>query len=385
MSQIEKISEYIVKFFEKNIDPKYAYHNLDHTLSVLSSVQEMAKKANLNEEESLIIQVAALFHDTGFVEGPENHEERSATIAEEYLRANGFEIGFIDQVKTCIYATKLNSTDDSHLSVILQDADLSGLASEDFFDITERLRVERNVTCSNQISKKEWANTNVDFLNQCQYKSKEGVALYKKKKDDNLAALKKIKKRKKRKKRKEKTANLEQSISTNKSAQTQFKTALRNHIDLSNIADNKANIMLSVNALILTVALPFLIDKSISNIHFLLPTFVMSAVCLVSMIFATLATRPIKMHGHTSQERIKLNQSNLFFFGNYYKMNYADYKSGIEHILNDSNALDDSIMRDLYYLGRSLGNKFNYLRWCYNIFMYGITATVLSLLIVYIL
>ncbi len=378
MNHIEKATEYIVTFFDQKIDSKFEYHNLEHTLSVLSSTEKISKKANLGTEELLIVQFAALFHDTGYVDGPKNHEDRSASIAESYLKENGFDTGFIDKVKACIYATKMYSKDSQQLSQILQDADMSGLASKNFFDITERLRKERNNIQPDHISKNEWNETNIKFLKQCNYKSKEGKELYKSKKDKNLDAL--INKQKQKKKAREAA----QSISTNKSAQTQFKTALRNHIDLSNIADNKANIMLSVNALILTLALPFLVDKSIHNFHFLLPTIVMSAVCLVSMIFATLATRPIKMNGYTTQEQIRQNKSNLFFFGNYHKMSYDEYKAGVEHVLSDTKALDDSITRDLYYLGRSLGKKFSYLRWCYNVFMYGITTTVLALLIVYV-
>jgi len=382
MTHIEKATAHIVKFFDQKIDAKYVYHNLEHTLSVLASVDKISEKAHLSKDDLLVVQFAALFHDTGYLDGPENHENRSAQLAEEYLKANGFDEEMIEKVKKCIYATRMNSKDTSQLSQILQDADLSGLASENYFDITERLRKERNNILSSEISKSKWNETNIEFLRHCTYKTKEAKELYKSKKDVNLAAL--IKKQKdKKKKKKAKVAS--QTISSNKSAQTQFKTALRNHIDLSNIADNKANIMLSVNALILTLALPFLIDKSIDNSNYLLPTLVLSAVCLTSMIFATLATRPIKMTGYTTQEQIKQNESNLFFFGNYYKMSYEEYKSGVSHLLSKTKALDDSITRDLYYLGKSLGNKFSHLRWCYNIFMYGISVTVVSLLVVYVI
>ncbi len=381
MNHIDKATEYIVEFFNQQIDPIYVYHNLEHTLSVLSSVEKITNKAaDLSSDDLLIVQLAALFHDTGYNNGPENHEGRSAQIAESYLKENGFDQDFIDKVKACIYATRMNSKDTDRLSLILQDADMSGLASDNFFDTTERLRQERNNILKEHISKNKWNETNIEFLKQCKYKTTEAQDLYKAKKNENLAALFK----KYNKKQKAKAKDAAQTIATNKSAQTQFKTALRNHIDLSNIADNKANIMLSVNALILTLALPFLIDKSIDNSHFLLPTIVMSAVCLTSMIFATLATRPIKMDGYTSPEKIKNNESNLFFFGNYHKMSYEEYKAGVKYVLSKSKALDDSITRDLFYLGRSLGKKFGYLRWCYNIFMYGITVTVVALLIVYI-
>ena len=379
MDPIEKAKEYVSTFFTEKIDAKYVYHDLDHTLSVLAAARKISKKSNLSEEDHLAVQFAALFHDTGFVGGQENHEERSVQIAEDYLRTNGFEESLVEKVRECILATHMESSNPNHLPQILQDADMSGLASKKFFEITEKLRIERNNTEPKKISKSEWDETNIEFLKNCRYKTKEGDELFTEKKDKNLATL--VKKHNKKKKQKNNFPM--QSIAANKSAQTQFKTALRNHIDLSNIADNKANIMISVNALILTVALPFLIDKSMDNSNFLLPTVIMSLVCLISMIYATLATRPIQMKGNTTMEQIQKNESNLFFFGNYHKMSFQDYKKGVEHVLSDTQALDDSIIRDLFYLGKSLGRKFEYLRFCYNIFMIGISLTVLALLIVY--
>ena len=382
MTPLEKATSYIVKFFDQKVDPIYLYHNLEHTLAVLATVERIAAKSDVSPDELLVLQFTALFHDTGYADGPKNHEVRSVEIAEKYLVKNDFDPEFIEDVKACILATRMNSKDSGKLALIIRDADLSSLASTNYFDIAEMLRRERNNIVTEQMSKTKWDETNIEFLKHCQYNTEAAKELYQSQKDANLAALIK---RHKEKKQKKKAKVAAQTISANKSAQTQFKTALRNHIDLSNIADNKANIMLSVNALILTLALPFLVDKSIDNPNFLLPTVVLSGVCLASMIFATLATRPIKMTGYTSQERIKNNESNLFFFGNYYKMSYDEYKSGVAHLLSKTKALDDSITRDLYFLGKSLGSKFSYLRWCYNIFMYGISLTVIALLVVYVI
>jgi predicted metal-dependent HD superfamily phosphohydrolase len=380
MEPLEKAIDYISKFYNEKVDSKYEYHNLNHSLSVLAAAQNISQKSNLSADDQLIVEMAALFHDTGYSEGPENHEHRSATIAEEYLKNSDFDSSFIEKVKVCILNTKVGTVTSDPLSQILRDADMSGLASKKFFKITNKLRKEINNTHDQKISKKDWDKTNIDFIQKCFYMTQAARDLYKNQKEKNLKSL--LKKQEKRN-RKEKAEKSKFSISNNKSAQTQFKTALRNHIDLSNIADNKANIMISVNALILTVALPFLIEKSMGNTSFLLPTIILSIVCLVSMIFATLATRPIHMKGNTTPEQIAQNGSNLFFFGNYHKMNYQDYKSGVEHVLSNQKALDDSIIRDLFFLGKSLGAKFEYLRFCYNIFMYGITITVLSILIVF--
>ena len=163
-----------------------------------------------------------------------------------------------------------------------------------------------------------------------------------------------------------------------------FKTSLRNHLDLSNLADNKANIMLSVNALIITIVMPQTVSSFFKgNLFLIFPLVSLLLTCLASMIYATLATRPIKMKGYTSEDQVKTNRSNLFFFGNFYKMSYSEYRSGMQFVVADEDKLEDSIMRDLYFLGKSLGRKYNQLRTCYTIFMIGIIFTVLVFVISY--
>lgn len=376
---VSGVLDYVKQFFAQHIDPAYTYHNFDHTERVYQQVTKLAKQAGRSESEIMLVQIAALFHDTGFVQGAINHEEHSAKIAMEYLQSKNIDSQHIARISELIHLTKMGTETEDELANLLKDADMCGLGSKRFPEFTESLRKEKVATEGVKISKKLWDSINMDFLKTCKFQSKEGVEAYQAQKIENLDNL--IKKTNKKEKKSKNKVGV--TISENKSAQTQFKTALRNHIDLSNIADNKANIMISVNALILTLALPFLIDKSMDNDIFWIPTLLLGSVCLGSMIFATLATRPISMTGITTQADIDNRNTNLFFFGNYYKMEFEEYKKGIKDVVSDTKQLDDSIIKDLYSLGKSLGKKFGHLRLCYNIFMYGISATVVSFLVMF--
>jgi len=141
--------------------------------------------------------------------------------------------------------------------------------------------------------------------------------------------------------------------------------------------------MLSVNALIITFALPLLGKEVANNKALLIPMILLLVVCLTSMIFATLATRPIPMKGYSSMESILAKKSNLFFFGNYYRMSFEEYEQGMMATISDTDILDSTIMRDLFFLGKTIGFKFVYLRRCYTIFMYGLILAVLSFVIVF--
>jgi predicted metal-dependent HD superfamily phosphohydrolase len=368
--------EKVTKIFKEEVKPIYTYHNLTHTLKVVSAATTLANHAQITEDEKEMLLLAAYFHDTGFVQGQENHELRSAKMADEWLESQNYPIEKREIISGVINSTRREAMPESELGKLLKDADLSGLSSRYYAIESENLREEWENLSGEEIDDLDWLRTNLEFHKEHQYLSIAGIALYNSGKRANQKILKKKIKDVK---------NEIKTISNSRSAQTQFKTALRNHIDLSAIADNKANIMLSVNALIITVAMPVIAGQVAGNTKLLLPAIILLTVCVSSMIYATLATRPIKMKGVVRPDEIKAGKSNLFFFGNFYMMNYKDYEAGIRQVLSDEEYLDASITRDLFFLGKSIGNKFANLRKCYNIFMYGMVIAVIAFVIAFIL
>ena len=103
------------------------------------------------------------------------------------------------------------------------------------------------------------------------------------------------------------------------------------------------------------------------------------------MFFATMATRPTKMTGLTSAQDVQQGEANLFFFGNFFRMSFAEYRQGMLYIAADEERLDSAILRDLFFLGRSLGRKYSLLRTCYTVFLSGIGLTVLTFAASYLL
>jgi len=372
---VDKSREYVKLRFEKELPEICTYHNFTHTQNVVNAVQSLADKANVTDEEKEVLIIAAYFHDIGFIINAEDHEAHGIKISSNFLKSEGYPDILIQEVIKCINATRIEWNGTARLCKLMKDADLSGLSNKNFTIITEGLRLELSARNKKNIDKEIWRGQNITFLENHSYLSDEGKKIFRKGKKRNLKTLK-MSDEKKNKKIKLLT------IGSSKSAQTQFKTALRNHIDLSSIADNKANIMLSVNAIIITVALPLLIDRISENQNLLIPTSILAIVSLISMIFATLSTRPIAMKRLTKKEDVGAKKTNLFFFGNYYNMSFSEYEKYVGMVVADDEILDNSITRDLFFLGKSLGKKFEYLRWCYNFFMYGIAAAVVSFFIV---
>ena len=156
-----------------------------------------------------------------------------------------------------------------------------------------------------------------------------------------------------------------------------FKTTLRNQIDLTNIADNKANIMLTINSALITLGIPLIAGELDANPHLIYPAITLLLTCILAIVFATLVTRPVKMAGKTDLENLNKGNTNLFFFGNYFKMPQNGYRQGLKTIVESDELLDKTIVNDLYFLGLSLGRKYSRLHTTYSIFMVGMVVTVI--------
>ena len=170
--------------------PKHlCYHNINHTLDVYESATTIAKLEGVNENDLKLLQVAAIFHDAGFLIEKENHEEHSCKLATEYLSQYNYSNQDISTICRIIMATKMPQKPKSHLEKIICDADLAYLGRNDFFKLCRGLYKEMLVfeTVSNW---KEWLRLQQDFLYNHHYFTQSAIQLYKDKKLKNLQIIK---------------------------------------------------------------------------------------------------------------------------------------------------------------------------------------------------
>ncbi|MEM6641768.1 MAG: Pycsar system effector family protein [Bacteroidota bacterium] len=163
--------------------------------------------------------------------------------------------------------------------------------------------------------------------------------------------------------------------------ETMFRTTSKNHMELSAIADNKANIMISINSIILSVMVSVLIRKLEEYPHLTVPSIMLTIVCLATIVFAVLATRPNVTKGKFERLDITNKETNLLFFGNFHRMALKDYQWGMKEMLQDANYLYGSMIKDIYFLGVVLGKKYRLLRVSYTIFMFGFVLSIVAFII----
>ena len=157
----------------------------------------------------------------------------------------------------------------------------------------------------------------------------------------------------------------------------------QSHIGLSQMADTKANILISVNAIILSIIISSLFEKLQTDPYLQIPVGIIVIVCILSVVFGILATRPNVSHGTFTRNDIATKKTNLLFFGNFHNMSLDDYNWGMTEMLGDKNYMNTSMIKDNYFLGVVLAKKYRYLRIAYNIFMYGLIAAIIAFAIAF--
>jgi MFS-type transporter involved in bile tolerance (Atg22 family) len=165
---------------------------------------------------------------------------------------------------------------------------------------------------------------------------------------------------------------------TRKGMQTMLRLTSSNHIQLSEMADSKANILISVNAIIISVILSVLLRKLQTDPYLTIPTIIFLLASVCTIIIAILATRPKLSSGTFNEDDVINKKTNLLFFGNFHQVPQEKYEKAMRTMMNDSDYLYSSMVQDIYHLGTVLGKKYRLIRLAYNIFMIGIIMSVLA-------
>jgi len=410
----KKIQEHVQALFQAQKDKTFIYHNLDHTQNVVKAASQIANHYQLNEKDFFIVTTAAWFHDAGYFSDFKNHEAKGGDMATVFLRNNFIDEETVQAVVNCILATRIPQSPKNKLEEIVCDADLFHLGTDDFAEKNKLMRKETEAKKGVKISKDEWRKGTILLFEMHNYFTDYCQLLLNDKKQENLERLRSKAREKdpradsnaakpenakqpekkepppiiplvndgpatpeaeQKKKKDEKTRRPDRGI------ETMFRITSGNNQRLSDMADNKAHIMITVNSIILSAIISLLLRKLQEYDFLRYPTYLILIICVLTIIFSILATRPSIPSGRFSQADIEEKKVNLLFFGNFYRMNLEDYSSGMLQVMNDRDFLYGTLIKDVYSQGVVLGRKFRLLRIAYNIFMYGLIASVIAFVI----
>lgn len=385
----KKIENFVISLFNSNHDDTLVFHNLDHTQSVVSRTKEIAGHYNLGEKEMLVLFAASWFHDTGHLfTDPANHEVMSVDIMSKFMRDQTDDTDLIKQIGDCILATKAPRDPKNLLQEIICDADTYHLGTKDF-RVTNKAAMEEVKLKSGQLDKARFNEDTIKMLKSHQYYTKYCKELLTKSKIKNMKKLKgKIGEEKDQQSLKiendyhdgERLMGIPKDKSglMSKGIQTMLRLTSENHLKLSDMADHKANILISVNSIIISVILSVLLRKLQTDTYLTFPTILFLLVAVTTIVISIMATRPKVSGGTFSEQDVLDKKTNLLFFGNFHKVSYEKYEVAMRKMMVDTDYLYGSLIKDIYSLGTVLGRKYKLVRLAYNIFMIGIITSVIA-------
>jgi len=390
---LKQAEDYVSSLYESDRNHNLVYHSIDHTRKVVDHVNEIAAHYELEEKDIIILNLAAWFHDTGHLyEDPIDHEKKSVKLMRDWIETKDIYAALADQIDKTIMATRIDSEPANLLEQIIKDADTYHFVTKEFKDFDKLMRKEMKLRNLDTILL-DWEKNTLALLEHHQFYTDYCKNLLEERKRKNMAKLKK---------------RIDEMYASNtsdtlmpeakktgddgkdpakpsgfitKGIQTMLRLTSENHMRLSDMADNKANILISVNAIIISVILSVLIRKIEVDRHLTIPTMIFLASSLTTIVLAILSTRPKITTGNFTRDQVLNRQTNLLFFGNFHKVKLEEYKWGMSTMMRDPNYLYGSVVDDIYYLGQVLGRKYRLVRIAYNVFMIGIITSAIAFII----
>jgi len=169
MKDFTEIQKHVFNKLKENLPGFLTYHNPSHTVDVLTQCRVIAGEEHITSAHDLfLLQVSALYHDTGFIYSYGNHEEKSCELATEELPQFGLTQKDIEVICGLIMATKIPQSPKTALEQVICDADLDYLGRPDFYTIGNGLYKEflHQGIVKDELS---WNQLQIRFLESHQY------------------------------------------------------------------------------------------------------------------------------------------------------------------------------------------------------------------------
>jgi uncharacterized protein len=181
---------YIFNRLQKELSPNLYFHSLDHSLDVLRSACRLNCMEELNEYDSMLIETAAIYHDSGMITTYLDHEAASAKLAREVLPQFEYLPQEIEIIESLIMVTTMPQSANTKLEKIICDADLDALGREDFFITSFQLQLEWKLYGIMNSTLAEWIRFEIDFMEKHNYFTSSAINLRELQKQKNIKVFK---------------------------------------------------------------------------------------------------------------------------------------------------------------------------------------------------
>lgn len=376
--------QYVLQLFNQKQDGRIVYHNYQLTTEMLRYLETIAESEALPASMLEVSSLAVMFRNIGYLFDYRQPLQRSKELAKNFLRSQNYSTERLDRVLKCLQ----EKTQDNSASLeqqIVQDAYYTAHTAIGFYEKSALHRLEKELMLNQNYSKRDWALFQMQELLGAKFSTAYAKSNYEPLVAQHIlkqkSILEKLQSGSVENSDEGGVVRLYQDIEKKipaRAAQTFFRSNYRNHINLSAIADNKANIMISVNSILISVLITILTYRNITetNPSVLMPIVIFLVTGLASLIFAVLSARPKVTTVNDSAKDLATIKRNIVFFGNFVSLDLQQYEEAMDAVLRDGELMYGNMTRDLYFLGKVLDKKYRYLSISYNIFMVGFAASV---------
>ncbi len=383
------VKNFIKSLYNDKQDASLVFHNFKKAVEAETIVNELAEEGELQESVRTNATIMAWFYFSGFILDYENAERKTVETIKQFYNTRDFDTGEQERIIQVIQSYWKKEEPRGDDAKLFFDALNSIYFGESFFEYNPIWRLERELTSGKKISKTAWENQLLNRLLQLKFYTIPAQLRFGQHLSNNILTIKrKIEKRRNEYDLPEASlpgqrfGNIE-SRTPIRAVQTYLRTAYRNHINLYAIADKKANIMISVNSIMISVVISIVSYRNVIETKpvLLLPTVIFIVSGLSSLIFAVLSARPkLSSAGKKLLKGVERDED-LIFFGNYVQLDEDEFEEAMSNILLDGHLLYGNMIKEVYRLGKVLDSKFKFLTISYNIFMVGFITTILFFLI----
>ena len=379
------VESYVRKELLTHLPSTYLFHNFEHAREVVGVVQKLAKSSDLSSSEREDLVLAAWFHDLGYIRQRKQHQQASAALARQFLEDKGYEEERIVRIEQLIQSSQATEEPSDLSERILHDARWSFLGRKRFFRKGRLLLLENEQVDGLSYTQQERQKILLDLQLETPFYTPWANERYYARRIKNISSQ-----RENFLKAQEKTRRRKTGKNFGRGIDTLYRITLRNHINLSSIADGKANMIISINTLVLsilvtagTAGLSMENLTMASNFYIVAPIIVLMFSSLLAIIFAVLSAIPKVEGTNFAEQDIRQHKVSLLFFGNFLQLDKEKYVDHLRVLKKDQELLYDDLTRDLYNLGKVLKKKYTLLTMAYRIFMGGLITTVVVFLLAY--
>lgn len=375
MDLAAEASHFVYDLLKERLPDTILFHNYRYTVDVANSANKIGTKAGLSEKNLELVTLAAWFHNTGFTEGTDGHVDASIRIAAGFLEAHEVPDEAIARVAALIRVAHSEAEPDDDVERVMRDAARAYLGRKKFFLYSDRLREEKRLSGEAEYDDRAWAEYQLQQLNGDPFHTKYAREKYDDRRRQNLKQVQR---------RLGDQLDQGQPMPARDSGgrrpgrgiETMFRSAYRNHINLSSIADSKANIMISINAILMSIIISYVGSRIGTQPWMLVPSATILVTSLIAITFAILSARPKVTSDEPTLQEVREKRANLLFFGNFVRMPQDQFLKGIHELMEEGDMVYDQMALDLYGLGLVLQRKYRLLWISYTVFMAGLALSV---------